>query len=148
MQKKEKNLASVLKDKVFLKKVIEMTMEDAQKAFKERGVELSKDDMITINNLVDKQLNGSISMPENELQYIGGGIEITEKIKNISIAIAALIVAGSAVYAVKNVAAASDKVSSASDNLSVAAANLDEVVDKVRDPEKRTWFAKKLVGSE
>lgn len=152
------NIDTILGDEAFLKKVINMDMSEAQKAFENRGIELSKNDMIAIQQLVTLQLENPDLIPEDGLKKIGGGkinldLETTKKIKNISMAIAALIVAGSALYITNHVKKVSGDASStlrmAKGTLrkaDIALGNVNETVNKLKDPEGKGWLARQFLG--
>lgn len=100
----EQAVENVVKDKAFLTSAIQMDMKSAQKAFADRGVILSDDDMIAIRDLataqIGKQISGKKPLPEQTLNEIGGGKgknkrDVTKTIRNISLAIAGIAIVGS-----------------------------------------------------
>ena len=84
MKNENEILRDVLSDEDFLESVIKMDMESARKAFKERGIELSTDDMIKIKNTVQEQLKNPEAISDQLLEQIsGGGMSLAEAIRNM-----------------------------------------------------------------
>lgn len=152
----DKIIQDIVEDKAFLKSILTMDMKEAQNAFAERGVELSENDMFTIEKLVGLQINNLNSVSEELLKNVSGGGGITKKIKNISMAIASVIVAGASVYMVSKLGTAVNKVGVAADNMSrtaskanktleqvgAAADTADQILKTVDDPNNGTWLKK------
>lgn len=90
-----KSIQNIIKDEVFMKKIMGMKMKEAQKAFAKRGVSLSQNDMIAIRDSVQAKINGQDSLSEQILNDVGGGASATERLRNIAIAISALAIGGS-----------------------------------------------------
>lgn len=68
----EELLKEVLSDEAFAKSLIEMeTPEDVQTALKEKGVDLSIEDIKAIQNLLVNQEDGELS--EDDLENVAGG---------------------------------------------------------------------------
>ena len=68
----EELLKEVLSDEAFAKSLIEMeTHEDVQTALKEKGVDLSIEDIKAIQNLLVNQEDGELS--EDDLENVAGG---------------------------------------------------------------------------
>ena len=90
-----KTIQNIVKDKVFIKKIMGMKMKEAQNAFAKRGVSLSQSDMVAIRDSVQAKINGQDSLSEQILNNVGGGASATERLRNIAIAISALAIGGS-----------------------------------------------------
>lgn len=118
----DNNLENIIKDEDFLKNVINMSMEEAQEAFKMRGVSFSKDDMISIRNLVQAKISGQNTASDEILSKIAGG-RVTDRIKNIAIAISALAVGGSVAAISYKGYKTLGRMSDTMDNLSKNASN-------------------------
>lgn len=142
MENNDKAVQNVIEDKAFLTSVMQMNMADAQKAFAERGVILSDDEMIAIRNLVAARINNKNSLPEKDLENIGGGKgkDATKKIKNIAIALSAMAIGGTAItlaykgyQALDATTDAMKSTKEAADKVSAATAKANQVLDNVAD---------------
>lgn len=96
---------NIIKDKDFLKKIINLTStEEVKKAFKEKGLDISEKDLETIGELIKFQIENAEKIHEFSLEKVVGGWsdEKFEKFKNISIGISSLAIAMSVVYLAAN----------------------------------------------
>lgn len=91
-----KSFTEILKDEEFLKKVISASnAQEVKLLFSERGVILSDDEINKVGEIVKNILYNS----DIQLDNVVGGVDVSNKIRNISCAIAAICLAGSAIYA-------------------------------------------------
>lgn len=127
----DKIIQDIVEDKAFLKNILTMDMKEAQNAFAERGVELSENDMFTIEKLVGLQINNLNSVSGEVLKNVSGGGGITNKIKNISMAIASVIVAGASVYMVSKLDTAVNKVGVVADNMSSVSSKANKTLEQI-----------------
>ena len=66
----------IFSDEAFLKSLSEMeTAEEVQAALKEKGLDLSIDDILKIQKTLTSQENGELS--EDEMENVAGGFAIT-----------------------------------------------------------------------
>ena len=78
----EELLKEVLSDEAFAKSLIEMeTPEDVQTALKEKGVDLSIEDIKAIQNLLVNQEDGELS--EDDLENVAGGVDVDKIITGV-----------------------------------------------------------------
>ena len=69
-----KKLGSLLKDKEFLESIIKMeTPEEVQKAFKEKGIDFSKEEILSLGDVINKTIEKGVVLSEEELDRISGG---------------------------------------------------------------------------
>ena len=68
-------IQAILKDKEFLSQVLKMeTPEEVQKAFKQKGIELSLEEIGIVGDLVNSMIaKNSTSLSEEDLEEIAGG---------------------------------------------------------------------------
>ncbi len=91
-----KSFTEILKDEEFLKKVVNATnIQEVKLLFSEKGIILSDDEINKVGEIVKNILYNS----DIQLDNVVGGVDISNKIRNISCAIAAICLAGSAIYA-------------------------------------------------
>lgn len=91
-----KSFTEILKDEEFLKKVVNApNIQEVKLLFSEKGVILSDDEINKVGEIVKNILYNS----DIQLDNVVGGVDVSNKIRNISCAIAAICLAGSAVYA-------------------------------------------------
>ena len=91
-----KSFTEILKDEEFLKKVVNApNIQEVKLLFSEKGVILSDDEINKVREIVENILSNS----DKQFDGIVGGADISNKIRNISCAIAAICLAGSAIYA-------------------------------------------------
>ena len=68
------DLKTLLSDKDFMKGIVEMeTPEEVQKAFKDKGVELSTEQVQEIGEIINATLEKGSTLSESELEEISGG---------------------------------------------------------------------------
>ena len=78
----EELLKEVLSDEAFAKSLIEMeTPEDVQTALKEKGVDLSIEDIKAIQNILVNQEDGELS--EDDLENVAGGVDVDKIITGV-----------------------------------------------------------------
>ena len=76
MENFEKKFEEAFADQAFAEKVFAMTEpEDVQKAFAEKGIELSIDDVKAIGEKLSENANGELK--EDALDNVAGGVVIT-----------------------------------------------------------------------
>ena len=69
-----KKLGLILKDKKFLKSIMKMeTSEEVQKAFEEKGFDFSKEEILSMGDVINKTIEKGITLSEEELDTISGG---------------------------------------------------------------------------
>ena len=69
-------IKEIFSDEAFLKSLAEMeTAEEVQAALKEKGLDLSIDDILKIQKTLTSQENGELS--EDEMENVAGGFAIT-----------------------------------------------------------------------
>ena len=69
-------IKEIFSDEAFLKSLSEMeTAEEVQAALKEKGLDLSIDDILKIQKTLTSQENGELS--EDEMENVAGGFAIT-----------------------------------------------------------------------
>ena len=69
-----KKLGSLLKDKEFLESIVKMeTPEEVQKAFKEKGIDFSKEEILSLGDVINKTIEKGVVLSEEELDRISGG---------------------------------------------------------------------------
>lgn len=75
----------VLKDEDFANEILEMqTTEEVQKAFKEKGIDITIDDIKIIEEIINKMVEkNSTILSEEDLENIGGGKTLSEGLKDI-----------------------------------------------------------------
>ena len=78
------DLKTLLSDKDFMKGIVEMeTPEEVQKAFKDKGVELSTEQVQEIGEIINATLEKGSTLSESELEEIsGGGNSFVEGLKS------------------------------------------------------------------
>ncbi len=105
---------NLAQDKAFLEKILSLqTPEEVQNAFKEKGVELTIEEVEILAQTVKSTAENGGSLSDEILQNISGGAEIDyEKIKNISLTFMSIVVSLSALYFVST----ADKVGKKVDN--------------------------------
>ena len=79
-----KKLGLILKDKKFLKSIMKMeTSEEVQKAFEEKGFDFSKEEILSMGDVINKTIEKGITLSEEELDTISGGIISFDTLKNL-----------------------------------------------------------------
>lgn len=121
-------LNDILKNESFMKEVLNAnSSEDFKRMFKNKGVDLSNEDVEEIANLVRYGMKNSIE--ECDMSSVSGGRSISSTVKNIAIAISSLIIAGGVFYVAYNVGGISKKLKKTSDD---AQKFMKESNDKIR----------------
>ncbi len=93
----EETIQNIINDKNFLSKVISMNKEEAKKAFAEKGLELTDEDLTKMAQQITEQIENPEKINEEYLETATGGTSKSEIILNISKSIAYIIVAGCAI---------------------------------------------------
>ncbi len=76
------DLKTLLSDKDFMKGIVEMeTPEEVQKAFKDKGVEISAEQVQEIGEIINATLEKGSALSEDELGEISGGSSFVEGLK-------------------------------------------------------------------
>ncbi len=85
------NIKDALKDNNFVESLVKLEKpEDVQAAFKEKGVELSLDEINKIKTLMGKINEDSSELSDNELDNIVGGFDIGKFVVDATTALADL----------------------------------------------------------
>ncbi len=101
MENKEK-LQQLMQDEKFLKEILDLeTIEEVQHAFKEKGVNISTEDLKSVRELIIKFIDNNYELSEEELEEICGGSAITGILIFILKAILAGIITGGATQLTK-----------------------------------------------
>lgn len=71
----QEKLTTVLKDKDFAEKIVKLqTPEKVQTAFKEKGIEMSTDDVQLLGSVINKMVEkGSTELSEEDIENVSGG---------------------------------------------------------------------------
>ncbi len=78
MENKEK-LQQLMQDEEFLKEILVLkTVEEVQQAFKEKGADISIEDLERIRELITKIIENNYELTEEELEKICGGNGLLE----------------------------------------------------------------------
>ncbi len=93
----EETIQNIINDKNFLSSVISMNKEEAKKAFAEKGLELTDEDLTKMAQQITEQIENPEKINEEYLETATGGTSKSEIILNISKSIAYIIVAGCAI---------------------------------------------------
>ncbi len=128
---KKDSINSVISDKNFLEKIIELrSIEEVKKAFKERGITFSGEDIEIMGKMIKFQIENSQKISESQLEKTVGGLsdEDLKRIKNITITLSAIAVAVSAIYAANNLKSTTENV------------------DKTTNVIKKSWLMKLFGG--
>lgn len=109
-------LNDILKDEDFMKEVLQSnSAEDFKMMFKNKGINLSDKDVEEIVNLVRYEVKKP--MEECDLENVSGGKITSAKVRNIAVAISAILIAGSVGYLSLRAAKTMKKVDSTMDKL-------------------------------
>ncbi len=121
---KKEIIDKIIADKGFLEKIINSdSVEKVKEAFKEKGIDLTVEDIKIIAETVQDQIENNQNTLDAILEKTSGGVSFDhKKFKNISMGLAAIAVAISAVYAASRVESIGQ--------------NVDETVEEA----KKSWF--------
>lgn len=76
------DLKTLLSDKDFMKGIVEMeTPEQVQKAFKDKGVEISTEQVQEIGKIINATVEKGSALSEDELEGVSGGSDFVDGLK-------------------------------------------------------------------